>query len=58
MVKNLDIAFNNKDIEAVLACYEDQGVIVININFRLIETGNIAMRSFFEKIFAFNGVAK
>lgn len=55
-VDKLDKAFNNKDIEAVLAFYDDAATVVVEPG-KCIE-GKIALRNMFEKIFELNYMAK
>lgn len=56
IVEKLDAAFNRKDIEAVLACYEDDAVVVVEPG--KLTSGKENLRKFFEKIFEFDGVAQ
>lgn len=56
VVEQLDKAFNNKDIEAVLEFYEDDATLVMEPG--KLASGKIALRNFFETVFKYNGVAK
>lgn len=54
-VEKMDEAFNRGDIEAVLDCYEDEAVMVLEPG-RLVQ-GKAAMREAFRAILGFEGVA-
>lgn len=55
-VEKLDEAFNRRDIEAVLAFYEDDAVVVIEPG--RIARGKNEIRAAFEFVFTLNGTAK
>ena len=56
VVKNLDEAFNRKDMEVVLSFYDDDATLVIEPG--KYARGKAALREAFEMFFTFNGTAK
>jgi ketosteroid isomerase-like protein len=55
-VEMLDEAFNRGDIEAVLAFYEDEAVVVVEPG--RLARGKVAIRAAFEFVFSLQGMAK
>jgi len=56
VVEELDAAFNRKDIDAVLSFYEDEATMVVEPG--KLASGKAALKSVFETIFNFDGVAQ
>lgn len=55
-VKKLDEAFGRSDLEAVLAFYEDDAVLVVEPG--RLARGKQELKSFFSRVFALKGVAE
>ncbi len=56
VVKELDHAFNQKNIEAVLSFYEDQATMVVEPG--KLAKGKPELRKVFEELFKMGGIAK